>query len=109
MNSQGLGFGAMSPPLNKVNTSPPSKSKTPPHNRTRSNSNSASSSSAVQHDQIAINSAAKAKPAHHSHSSHSSASYKQELMDSSVLLDNVNEILHAWDAQQDSAHSLEPL
>merc|ERR1712154_296267 len=48
----------------------------------------------VQHDQIPMN--------------HSSASYKQELMDSSVLLDNINEILSIWDTQQQHTHSLQP-
>merc|ERR1719242_1078575 len=73
-----------------VNISPPSGSKKP-----RSNSNSNTSPRPVQHDQIPIN-------------NHSSASYKQELMDSSVLLDNINEVLSIWDSQQSNTQSLQP-
>eukprot|EP01083_Nonionella_stella_P033946 92872_1 len=65
---------------NKVNTSV--NASPPSANKSRSNSTS------VQHDQIPINS---------SSITHSSASYKQELMDSSVLLDNINEALSMWD------------
>merc|ERR1719464_2629370 len=73
-----------------VNISPPSGSKKP-----CSNSNSNTSPRPVQHDQIPIN-------------NHSSASYKQELMDSSVLLDNINDVLSIWDNQQSNTHSLQP-
>merc|ERR1719242_911037 len=71
-----------------VNKTPPNSQQTKP----RSNSKSASP---VQHDQIPIN-------------NHSSASYKQELMDSSVLLDNINDVLSIWDNQQSNTHSLQP-
>merc|ERR1719242_787267 len=71
-----------------VNKTPPNSQQTKP----RSNSKS---SSPVQHDQIPIN-------------NHSSASYKQELMDSSVLLDNINEVLSIWDSQQSNTQSLQP-
>merc|ERR1712228_255289 len=33
---------------------------------------------------------------------------KQELMDSSVLLDNINEVLSIWDSQQSNTQSLQP-
>eukprot|EP01083_Nonionella_stella_P149988 477102_1 len=39
---------------------------------------------------------------------HSSASYKQELMDASLLLDNINEAVSMWDTQQSNTHSLQP-
>ena len=73
-----------------LNISPPSNGTKP-----RSNSNSNTSPRPVQHDQIPI-------------SNHSSASYKQELMDSSVLLDNINDLLSSWDNQQSNTHSLQP-
>eukprot|EP01083_Nonionella_stella_P075102 203956_1 len=38
----------------------------------------------------------------------SSASYKQELMDASLLLDNINEAVSMWDTQQSNTHSLQP-
>jgi len=43
----------------------------------------------------------------HSHS-HSSASYKQELMDCSVLLDDINDVLAQWESQHSNSQSLQP-
>lgn len=77
-----------------------SSSSPPPRSRKQSHSKSPSSHSAVQHDQITMSSA---------FATHSSASYKQELMDSSVLLDDINEQLSLWESQDAHSQSLQPL
>ena len=83
---------------NKLVNSPPSQ---------RSRSNSGSSTTNVQHDQIPIKDQSSFSQSSNIKSHHSSASYKQELMDSSLLLDNINDVLSYWDNHQSNSHSLQ--